>query len=131
MATHQPDEWEWAERWNQLFQALSYEPRREIINSLLDEPPERRLPLPEAAASPNQSMDSETLAIQLRHRHLPKLADAGYIRWENEPFCVQRGPHFAEPAFIIEGVFKSMDEIPESLIDNCKIIQEMMGNGGV
>lgn len=115
---------EWAERWNELFEALSAEPRREIIISLLEEPRERRLPLPEAAESPNQSMDSETLAVHLRHQHLPKLAEAGYVRWESDPLRVQRGPNFDEPAFIVENVLDSMDEIPESLIDNCKIIQE-------
>lgn len=124
MATSPSNDWEWAERWNQLFDILSVEPRREIINSLLDEPQERRLSLPEAAESPNQSMDSETLAIHLRHHHLPKLAEAGYVRWDRERFCVQRGPNFAEPAFIVGNVFESLDEIPESLVDNCKIIQK-------
>lgn len=128
MSTSPSDNWEWADRWDQLFDVLSAEPRREIINSLLDEPKERRLPLPEAAQSPNQSIDSAMLTIKLRHQHLPKLADAGYVRWEQEPFCVQRGPNFAEPALIVETVFESIDEIPDSLIDNCKVLQEMAGN---
>lgn len=119
---------EWAERWNKLFDILSVEPRREIISSLLDVPQERRLSLPEAAESPNQSMDSESLAIHLRHHHLPKLAEEGYVRWDSERFCVQRGPNFAEPAFIVENVFESMDEIPESLIDNCRIIQKKIND---
>ena len=118
-------DWEWADRWDQLFDVLSAEPRREIIISLLDEPQERRLPLPEAAESPNQSMDSETLALKLHHHHLPKLANAGYVRWEHDPFCVQRGPNFAEPAFIVENVLESRDEIPDSLMNNCKVLQKM------
>lgn len=116
---------DWSESWNRLFVALSVEPRREIIRSLLNEPIERRLPLPEAAASPNQSMDSETLARQLRHHHLPKLAELGYIRWSSDPFCVQRGPNFEQPAFIIQQITGSVDEIPDSLISNCRILQEM------
>lgn len=124
MSFRRDDEIGWADRWNEVFDTLSAEPRREIIISLLDEPKECRLPLPEAAESPNQSMDSETVAVHLRHQHLPKLTEAGYVRWANEPFCVQRGPNFDEPAFMIENVFESMDEIPESLVDNCKIIQE-------
>ncbi|WP_435181475.1 DUF7344 domain-containing protein [Halorussus sp. AFM4] len=126
MSISPTDDWEWAERWDQLFDAISAEPRREIIKSLLDVPQERRLPLPEAAESPNQSMDSETLVIELRHHHLPKLAEGGYVRWDRENCCVQRGPNFAEPAFIIENVLESADEIPESLVANCKIIQEMV-----
>lgn len=128
MSISPPSDLDWAERWNQLFDALSAEPRREIIKSLIDVPQERRLPLPEAAESPNQSMDSETLEIELRHHHLPKLAEGGYVRWEGEPFCVQRGPNFAEPAFIVENVLESVDEIPQPLVNNCKIIQGMMGD---
>lgn len=128
MSSSSPSERKWADRWDQLFDVLSAEPRREIVNSLLDAPPDRRLPLPEAAESPNQSMSSGTLAIKLQHHHLPKLADAGYIRWEPDPFCVQRGPHFAEPAFIVEKVFESVDEIPNPLIKNCQIIQNTVGD---
>ncbi|WP_276253208.1 hypothetical protein [Halomontanus rarus] len=129
MTIDPPRELDWAERWNRVFTVLAVEPRREIIRSLLDEPRERRLPLPEAAESPNQSMESETFALQLRHHHLPTLTDAGYIRWESDPFCVQRGPNFEEPAFFIEAVLGSKDKIPTSLINNCKILQEMTGTG--
>ncbi|QCJ46816.1 hypothetical protein [Haloprofundus sp. MHR1] len=128
MSTSPSEDLEWAERWDQLFDAISAEPRREIIKSLLDVPQERRLRLPEAAESPNQSIDSETFVIELRHHHLPKLAEGGYVRWERETFCVQRGPNFAEPAFIIENVLESTDEIPESLVTNCRVIQEMVDN---
>lgn len=121
-------EWDWAGQWDQMFEVLSAEPRREIIRSLLKEPQERRLSLPKAAASPNQSMDSETLAIQLRHHHLPKLAEVGYVRWESDPFCVQRGPNFEEPAFIIRAVLDSVDEVPDSLINNCKIFRRVNDN---
>lgn len=120
---------DWADRWDQLFDVLSAEPRREIIGSLLDEPKERRLPLPDAAISPNQSIDPEKLDVELRHHHLPKLKDAGYVRWESEPFCVQRGPHFDEPALIVGKVFESLDDIPNTLFENCKVLQEMDGNG--
>ena len=120
---------EWAERWDQLYEALSAEPRRMIIAALLDEPEERRLPLPDAAESPNQPIDSETLSIKLRHHHLPLLAEAGYVRWTDEPFVVQRGPQFEEPAHILEMVSESIGELPSPLIDNCKIFKERMENG--
>ncbi|AGN01798.1 hypothetical protein L593_09265 [Salinarchaeum sp. Harcht-Bsk1] len=100
-----------------------------IIASLLEEPKERRLPLPDAAESPNQPMDSETLRIKLRHHHLPLLARAGYVQWEEDPFVVQRGPRFEEPATIIRMVTESVDDLPRPLIDNCKIFQEWVENG--
>lgn len=131
MVINTPGNQEWADRWNQLYEALGAESRRMIISSLLDEPKERRLPLPDAAESPNQPMDSETLSIKLRHHHLPLLAEPGYVHWEEEPFVVQRGPRFEEPAHIIEMVIESVDELPAPLINNCKIFQEWMENGRV
>jgi len=89
---------------------------------------ERRLPLPDAAESPNQSIDTETLCTKLRHYHLPKLAEKGYICWESDPFCVQRGPHFEEPAFILERVTESVDEYPERLLNDCQVLQQRDGN---
>jgi hypothetical protein len=96
-----------------------------IIFSLLDEPNERRLPLPDAAESPNQSVDSETLAIQLRHHHLPKLAEPGYVRWEDVPFYVQPGPNFDEPTLVVGKIAESADDIPESLVNNCRFLREL------
>ena len=125
MSFSSPNEQNWAGRWDQLFDVLSAEPRREIIISLRDAPPDQRVPLPDAAESPNQSMDSETLAIKLRHHHLPKLADVGYVHWESEPFCVQRGSNFAEAEFIVGKVFESIEEIPDSLLKNCRVLGEL------
>ncbi|WP_435062449.1 DUF7344 domain-containing protein [Halobaculum sp. EA56] len=120
---------EWAERWDRMFHALSAEPRRAIVISLSEAPAERRLPLPDAAETPNQAMDSETLSNQLRHHHLPLLADAGYVRWSSEPFCVQRGPAFDEAAFITEKVLESVEEIPQSLLDNCRVLPDLSRDG--
>ena len=128
MSLDPSEEEDWADRWDRLYEALSAEPRRMIISSLLDVPEERRLPLPAAAESPNQPTDAETLCVQLRHHHLPLLAEAGYVRWEREPFVVQRGPRFEEPAVFIELVTDSIDELPTPLIDNCKIFQNRVKN---
>ena len=58
----------------------------------------------------------------------PKLAEAGYVGWEREPFEVWRGPHFEEPALIVGSVLDSVDEIPRSLVDNCKVIGGARGD---
>ncbi|WP_226483265.1 hypothetical protein [Natrinema amylolyticum] len=113
------------DRWNQLHEALADESRRMVIYSLLDVPKERRLPLPEAAQSPNVSTDPETLQLQLEHHHLPKLADAGYIRWEHDPFCVQRGPCYEEVEIVFEQMIESLDQFPETLIGGCEIFEEL------
>lgn len=120
---------EWAARWDRLFDALSAEPRRMILVRLADEPSKRSLPLPDTAESTNRSVDPETLRIRLRHHHLPKLESAGYIRWSDEPFSVQRGPNFAEPEFVVNELLESIDGMPQSLLDDCKNLQEMIEYG--
>lgn len=129
MVANPPDEPNLGDRWDQLLVTLAADPRREIIRSLLSAPRESRLPLPQTAETANQSVDSETLILQLRHQHLPKLANAGFICWTDDPFCVQRGPNFEESAFLIEAILESIDQIPLSLVNNCETIQGMK-NGG-
>jgi hypothetical protein len=119
----------WSERWDQLFGVLSAKTRRMILISLAEAPQERRLRLPDAAELPNRSMETEKLTTLLQHHHLPALADAGYVCWESEPFVVQRGPNFEEAEFIVNKVLDSVDEIPQSLIDDCTFLQERSDNG--
>lgn len=113
------------DRWNQLHEALADESRRMVIYSLLDVPKERRLPLPEAALSPNISRNSKDLKIQLEHHHLPKLADAGYIRWERDPFCVQRGPRYEEVEIVFKQTIDSLDQLPKTLIRGCEVLEKL------
>jgi len=107
------------DRWDRLLKAMGAEPRRLIAVSLVDVPEERRLPLPNAATSATLAIDPEELAVQLHHHHLPLLEDAGYIKWEDDPFCVQRGPNFEEAEAFVRMVFSAADELPEKLIDGC------------
>jgi hypothetical protein len=109
------------EKWDQLYEVLSAQPRRMIIFSLLKEP-EQWLPLPDAAYSSSRPIDSQNSCMRLRHYHLPKLTEAGYIRWESDPFRVRRGPHFEEPAFVISKMTDTSDEYPERLRDECVVI---------
>ncbi|WP_340097695.1 DUF7344 domain-containing protein [Salinibaculum salinum] len=113
------------ERWNKLHQILASQERRMVLYSLMDAPKERRMPLPEAAMPPESSWDPEQIRIHLKHNHLPQLADAGYVRWECDPFCVQRGPHFEEVAVIFNLIHDSIDQFPRSLITGCEIYEEM------
>lgn len=99
-----------------------------VLYSLMDVPKERRLRLPEAAMAPQTSLDDEQLSLHLQHHHLPKLADAGFIRWEREPFCVQRGPHFEEVETMFTLIRNSIDQFPRSLIDGCEIYEELYQN---
>lgn len=103
------------DQWDRLLYQLSVQPRRQITVSLLDVSEERRLLLPEAALPSTSSVNSERFATELKHHHLPTLASAGYVRWEQDPFCVQRGPHFEVPAAVMQALIASADPLPGSL----------------
>jgi hypothetical protein len=128
MSTASSEKESGTETWDQLYDALAAQPRRMIVFSLMKEPEERRLPLPDAAQSTGQSNDSGDFSIRLRHQHLPVLASAGYVRWERDPFCVRRGPHFEEPALVIDKMTGCSGEYPRRLRDECVVIGEVATN---
>ena len=127
MATDTTGSGESTENWDQLYEALAAQPRRAIIFSLLKAPEDEWLSLPDAADSPMQPMDSQDPCIHLRHHHLPKLADSGYVRWESDPFRVRRGPHFEEPGFVVRKMIESDREHPERLRNECVVIGSVEG----
>jgi len=99
-----------------------------ILYSLIDVPEERRIPLPEAAVTPDVSWDPEQMRIRLEHNHLPKLADANYVRWKQDPFSVQRGPRYEEVEALFTLIHGSIDQFPESLITGCDVYEELYQN---
>ncbi len=88
------DENESVERRDHVFTALSAEPRRQVLVSLLETGSEEFVELPEAATSPALECELRELRSQLVHRHLPVLEDYGFVRWKTDPFLVWRGPEF-------------------------------------
>jgi hypothetical protein len=120
-----PDtEREMISRWDRVFRALSAEPRRQIVAALLEAPPERDLPLPEAANPPYLRTDPETLYLELRHCHLPLLAESGFVRWKEEPPCVSRGEAFEEVAVVVEALYDDVEAIPDQLREGCQRLEQ-------
>ena len=111
------------EKWDRVFTALSADPRRQLVASLLDAPPDETVPLPESAANPTVPTDPESLRRELLHRHLPKLADLGFIEWETEPFVASRGPQFDEVAAVMDAVQANASDIPDSLVIGCRRLE--------
>lgn len=109
---------ELGERWRNIFETLSSGTRRQIIGSLLENPPDRAVALPEGANLPEYRIDPETMYVNLVHCHLPMMERAGFIEWETEPFCVRRGPRFEEVAAVILAI-DTYNEFPEHLIEGC------------
>lgn len=109
-------------RWDTVLEALAAEPRRQIIAALLEVPDGKWLSLP-AAATSTHTLPSETLRIHLRHNHLPKLANPGYIRWENEPFRVTHGPNFDVVGDVVELSIQNAKNYPEELVSGYELFE--------
>lgn len=110
--------------WNAVFSALSREPRRQLVVSLLDADPDDSVPLPESAMMPNVPVDPQTLSIELQHHHLPMLAEEGFITWETEPLRASRGPEFEEVAVIFDALHAEATALPETLVIGCRRLEE-------
>lgn len=107
------------DRWDQFMAVLSAQPRRQLVASLMEAPPERPLPLPDAAITSDVPADPERYGVTLRNRHLPMLADAEYVRWTGEPFQVRRGPRFDEPAAVMRALLSPDARLPPALTSDC------------
>ncbi|MGQ4555149.1 hypothetical protein [Halobellus sp. GM3] len=103
------------ERWDDVFSALANGVRRQLIIALLDAGPSGSVALPECASGEEEPTDPERLRVELCHRHLPMLAKHGYVEWGTDPFIASWGPRFDELAKVVERLFGTAREMPDSL----------------
>lgn len=85
------------------FDALGHETRRCILLSLYRD----RSSETEAVRITNDAMDASP--VQLRHRHLPKLADYGYVELRDDDALVP-GPNFSDLEPILETISEHWDD---------------------
>lgn len=97
---------------DQLFDVLSHPYRRRILTRLNE-----RNPRDEASFSTDSvaedTDDDDLVAVEIHHRHLPKLAKAGFVDWDHETNAVTRGSRFDEIAPLIELMDEHRDELPK------------------
>ncbi|WP_049929131.1 hypothetical protein [Halopiger goleimassiliensis] len=106
-------------RWNRVFEVLAVDPRRQLVDALMDVPDGGAVQLPDAAANPDLERDPDRLRLELRHQHLPMLADADYVEWQHRPFSASRGPQFAELEAVMCGLYATADDLPDRLVRGC------------
>lgn len=114
------------DRWNRVFDALAAEPRRRLADALLDVHDGNGVSLPAAAESPVGP--TESLRVQLHHRHLPMLEAAGYVEWQREPFRAYRGPRFEELEAVLVALYANTTEIPDHLVSGCETLERRRGD---
>lgn len=70
--------------------------RRRLLFALLEHNPQRDTALHPIDDVPLAEGETERLTLEMHHNHLPKLEDAGLIRWDRQTHEVAKGPNFDE-----------------------------------
>jgi hypothetical protein len=99
-------------RLDRMFDALKHPYRRRILMLVSEHNPrdENEFDVENLAT---EGDDLELLTTELYHAHLPKLADAGYIEWDEDTHTIRRGPNFEEIAPLLRLMDDHQDELPE------------------
>lgn len=83
--------------------------RRRLLVALLDDAPgESPITLTERGGETGTPE-----RIEMQHLHLPKLADAGVVRWDRENNLVLQGPQFDELEPLLTVLHDHADELPD------------------
>ncbi|XVH33292.1 DUF7344 domain-containing protein (plasmid) [Haloferacaceae archaeon DSL9] len=87
--------------------------RRRVLVALLEHNPQddHDPQIPDDVTLETEDLDS--LMIRMRHTHLPKLEEAGFIEWDQETNTVRKGPQFEEIRPLLELMENHADELPE------------------
>lgn len=74
--------------------ALADVQRRKLLVALLEHNPQDDAPV--VIADSDSEADAVERLVTMQHVHLPKLADYGFIKWDEETHEVTKGPKFDE-----------------------------------
>lgn len=99
---------------DQAMSALNDTTRRRVLRALKEESPRQQDTFETGEFAPDDP-DSETIQIDLHHRHLPKLDETGYIDWKEDTGQIRRGADFDE----IRPLLKLLDDHPVKLPAKC------------
>ena len=92
------------------FQVLCHPRRRHVLLRLVDcDSAGGELQVNELGVGPDESGSRD---LRLRHVHLPKLVDAGYVRWNEDTGTVRPGPNVDEIEPVLRLLSDHGDELP-------------------
>lgn len=86
--------------------------RRRVLVALLKHNPQQDDNLQIPADMDLDTEDVETLRVNMKHSHLPKLEEAGFIEWNRDVNTIQKGPQFDEILPLLELMQNHADELP-------------------
>ncbi|QLD85061.1 GAF domain-containing protein [Natronomonas halophila] len=90
-----------------MMDALRKPTRRVILMALLDDTTETTI------ATLERKLNHEHARMRLAHSDLPKLANAGYITWDNETETISKGPRFSEVEPLVQLLHEYNTAFPE------------------
>ena len=97
-----------------LFEALANTYRRRLLVKLLTCAPQEALPVPESLYEGETGM--EKIHTEIAHKHLPKLEEAGFIKWDRDASVVMQGPQFEEIEPFVRLLHDHADELPNGWV---------------
>jgi hypothetical protein len=97
---------------DEVLNALAHIQRRKLLTALLTHNPQKD----ESATIDSDESEDEELAqlIQMRHVHLPKLEDYGFINWDQNNNEVSKGPNFDKIRPVLELLTNHEEELPDN-----------------
>ena len=90
--------------------ALAHIQRRKLLFALLDHNPQDDSPI--IVAPTEDETDTLEPVLETYHLHLPKLADYGFIDWNQETHEVAKGPNFDKINSLLELLADHEDNLP-------------------
>jgi predicted transcriptional regulator len=101
--------------WGEMLGVLENQYRRRLLVGLLDHNPQRdSVDIPEDVHVGDKEL--EVLNAGMYHTHLPKLEEAGFIRWDRDRHEVHKGPNFDEIRPLLELIENHRDELPDGWV---------------
>jgi hypothetical protein len=97
---------------DRMFDTLAHPYRRRILLLVSERNPRGEDEFSVEAVA-TEDDDRELLAVELYHTHLPKLAEAGYVDWDEEGHTIRRGPNFDAIAPLLRLMDDHRDELPD------------------
>lgn len=96
---------------DRMFSCLSDRTRRRILTALAEHSPREGEEFQRTDLTPGER-EHDGFKVDLYHKHLPRLRDAGFIEWDRDSDTITRGPRFDEIEPLLESVFDQQDELP-------------------
>lgn len=90
---------------------LGHVQRRKLLVALLAHNPQDDTPV--VVADSESDAEAVERLVTMRHVHLPKLVDYGFIEWDEAAHEVTKGPTFDQIKPLLELLANHEDELPD------------------